>query len=341
MERKLKTIRIKFIGFTKEFNYLEFLPYKILKRHFNILISDKPEYVFCSVYGTPYEYCKYEGVRILFSGENYSPDFNLFDYAIGFDNLCYEDRFIKLNLSFFSKSDIKSVKKKHININQNVLDKKMTFCNFIYGHPAKDRDYFFKLLQTYKRVDSPGRHNYNMKNGFKAFSYDKKLEFQRQCKFTIAIESTSLKGFNTEKIIHAFSSKTIPIYYGDPNISKVYNSRAFINCHEFDSFDSVLNRIIELDNDDSKYLEMLSQPAILDTEKQTKHEQELEKFLINIFAQNLEKAYRRSRVYLPQSHNDKLKRYSFYLKVRLKLISLLYFFGFRRILSSIYFRRFK
>lgn len=52
--------------------------------------------------------------------------------------------------------------------------------------------------------------------------------------------------------------------------------------------------MIEIDNDDEKYLEMLRE-LIFDDGYIEQKEQQLEKFLINIFEQDKERAYRRPR----------------------------------------------
>lgn len=55
-----------------------------------------------------------------------------------------------------------------------------------------------------------------------------------------------------------------------------------------------------LDNDDQKYLEMLRQPILVNTDYPNQLAEDLERFVLNIFEQPLEQAYRRSRVYFPK-----------------------------------------
>ena len=71
-----KDIKIKFIGFWAGFDEENNFFTEVLKENFNVIITDSPDYIFCSVLGEPYEECNYEGVRIHFNGENYTPDFN-------------------------------------------------------------------------------------------------------------------------------------------------------------------------------------------------------------------------------------------------------------------------
>lgn len=78
----MKTVKINFCGFWGSFKKEDNLFYKILSRHFNVEISENPDFVICSNRGEPLEYMKYDCVRIMFMGENMSPDFTVFDYVI-------------------------------------------------------------------------------------------------------------------------------------------------------------------------------------------------------------------------------------------------------------------
>ena len=125
-------------------------------------------------------------------------------------------------------------------------------------------------------------------------SQEMKLEFLKTYKFTIAVESCCLEGFITEKILHAFATQSIPIYFGDPSVKKDFNGKAFINCSDYADFDEVLSKVIELDQDNDKYLQMLREPVFSKHYIENKRK-ELESFLLNIFEQRKEDAYRRPR----------------------------------------------
>ena len=77
-----------------------------------------------------------------------------------------------------------------------------------------------------------------------------KIAFERDYKFTMCFENTSSIGYTSEKIMEAFAGRTVPIYWGNPDIAEEFNPEAFINCHDFDSFEEVLEEIKRLDADD-------------------------------------------------------------------------------------------
>lgn len=307
----MKTVKIKFVGFWDGFDPELNIIYQILKKHYDVRIVDDPDYIICSMFGTPYEYCKYPQVRIMYSGENYVPDFNLVDYALCpypihfFDRCCYRPVLIG------NFGQAMALQTKDRNYPASILNEKPYFANFIAGHESEYniRGDFFKKLCKYKRVESPGIYLNNMPNSETVSFLDQsKNDFQRKCKFTLCFESTNHTGFITEKITDAFFGDTIPVYYGSSTVSDIFNPDAFINCNDYPSFDAAIEKIIELDQDDDKYLEMLRQPVFLDPEFAEKTLDDIEKFIINIFEQPIEKAYRRSMVYIPKEHEGFLKR---------------------------------
>src|SRR5262249_55166951 len=52
-------------------------------------------------------------------------------------------------------------------------------------------------------------------------------------KFVIAFENSSLSGYNTEKLTHAIEADCVPIYWGDPEIGRSFNTRRFVNGHDY------------------------------------------------------------------------------------------------------------
>ncbi len=136
------------------------------------------------------------------------------------------------------------------------------------------RNDFFTLLSKYKQVDAPGLCMNNMPPLGGHASPDEsrssrswtreKVDFLMSYKFTIAFENASYPGYVTEKIIDAMHANSIPIYWGTPLVCKDFNSRSFVNCNDYKSFEDVVARIIEIDNDDELYAKYLAEPYELE-----------------------------------------------------------------------------
>ncbi len=309
----MKTIKINFVGQPESFEPEWSFVYQVLRKFYDVQITENPDYIICDSFGSidslqaPYLYCDYPQVRIMENGENYIPDFNLVDYAVSRCPIYIQDRSFYLPGCIGEKNRWMSLPQKNRDYDMDFVKSKEFFCNFIAGHESEDniRGDFFKKLSEYKRVESPGSYLNNMPDGkCVQWNNSSKTDFQRKCKFTLCFESTSQYGFITEKITDAFYSDTIPVYYGSTTVTDIFNDKAFINCANYDSLDEVIERIKELDQDDEKYLDMLRQPILVDSEIPERIWRELERFVCHIFDQPLEKAYRRSRVYMPKTHND-------------------------------------
>ena len=117
-----------------------------------------------------------------------------------------------------------------------ILAAKTKFCNFLYSHRVPYREAFFKQLSAYKKVDAPGHSMNNMPAIDTRYAGDKwevKRQFLSPYKFTIAFESDTFPGYQTEKLYDAMLAQSIPIYCGDPFIGEIFNTRSFINAAEY------------------------------------------------------------------------------------------------------------
>ena len=144
---------------------------------------------------------------------------------------------------------------------------------------------------------------------------EEKLDYLKKSKFTIASESVVYPGFETEKLIDVFKTHSIPIYYGSDTIRNTFNDKSFINVDE-DNLDNMVNQIVEHDNNDKKYIEMLMECPLKDEFFTKNLYNNFEEFLLNIFSVTPQKAWRRPRYYyvnsvevsLKQMYEEKIKR---------------------------------
>ncbi len=320
----MKTVKINFSGFWPEFDKENNLLVNLLRDHFEVLISEDPDYLFVSMFDT-YSYLASDAVRIFYTAEPYAPDFNLCDYAIGFDPIRFfdergRDRYYRFPGSFFNlqegfKDYICGISYENA---KEALRRKKYFCNFIYGHHSDkgEREHIFEVFQKYKRVESPGRFMNNMPNGLIVPRTEAKFDFLRDCKFTISCESVVYPGFVSEKIMDPFLSNSIPVYYGSQYAEKEFNPDSYINLRSFGTIEEGLEYVKEIDQNDEKYIHMLMQPKFVSDRYLDDITDGLRDFLYGIFSLDKTAAYCRLAKAGDRAYEDMMKEYMRYSKSR-------------------------
>lgn len=272
----LKTIKINFTDFWGGFDKTDNYFYNLLKQNFNIEISDNPDFLFYSVFGS--SHLSYKCVKIFFTGENIGPNYNNCDYSMCHDYLD-NGKHYRLPLYILYGGYYELVDKK---VDDSLLNRK--FCNFIVSNGASlVRNNFFSKLCKYKMVDSGGRFMNNI-----GYAVDDKLKFQSDYKFSIAFENDAYRpnrdGYTTEKILEPMKVNSIPIYWGNTLIHKDFNRKSFINYHDFKSENELVEYIIHLDNNDDEYMKVMREPWLNDNKVlESLKEENIKKFLYNIF----------------------------------------------------------
>jgi len=289
-----KLVKLGFSGFWPNFDKKNNPFTHLLARYFEIEISDDPDFLIYSVF--EFDHTKYsKPVKIFYTGENVLPDFLKCDFALSFSYI-NSDRHYRLPLYwyrplYYLRLDSNSLieENEHGSIGIDVLRRdnesnlvsnldnltqprnitienlsnKEGFCSFLTSNPisGKYRTSFFRALSTYRKVHSGGKYFNNI--GEPVLN---KTDFLKKHKFHIAFENSSSPGYTTEKIVEAYLSETIPIYWGNKLVGQDFNKKAFICVHDFDGITDVINKVIELDNDNDQFLEMLNQPLFKDND---------------------------------------------------------------------------
>lgn len=315
---KKKEICLHFSDFPGKTN-IDFITNLLEKRYKIILDEANPDYIIYSVFGS--NFLRYtDAVRICFIGENVRPDFNLCDFAFSFDWLKYEDRHFRApNFVLYPQwEDL--LNRKSSNIAD--LSDKPSFCNFIYtngnGHPH--RVAFFNFLNGIMKVDSFGRFLRNSDHTIDApYSGDwskSKVDAQKKFRFSIAFENSETPGYTTEKIVHALSADTIPIYWGDPCVGRIFNPERFIDVREL-GFEGAVHRIKHLEENPEALIKMLNAPFFSDDAPLSDMTSDalLDKFSY-IFEQPVENAVRRERfLWGPKYENIRSRETSAYRRL--------------------------
>jgi len=247
MKRKIK---IEFSdwwpGFDKTDNYF----YNLLKEEFDVEISSNPDYLFFSVFGNHHQ--SYRCTKIFYTGENVAPTLGYCQWSFSFD-YSNDPRNYRLPHYLLYDGYYELIRPKVI----EESFAKRNFCNFVASNGnCSERNTFVQQLSKYKKVDSGGRWMNNI-----GYAVDDKLKFQSEYKFSIAFENNAYRpqhpGYTTEKIMQPMTVNSIPVYWGNPLIGKEFNTKSFVNFYDFENMGNMIEYIIELDNNDDKYLEML------------------------------------------------------------------------------------
>ncbi|MCX5706399.1 MAG: glycosyltransferase family 10 [Candidatus Omnitrophica bacterium] len=248
-----KLIKIGFSDFWPDFNKEDNLFSNLLRPFFELEISEDPDILFYSCYGTMF--LKHKCHRIFFTAENVRPNFRECDFSLSFDLSDYHGHNLRLPLYIFTYLEYL----KHPKDPEKILSQKKKFCNMVVSNPnVTERNSFFLLLNNLLRVDSGGRHFNNI-----GFRVKDKLSFMKDYKFTIAFENSSYPGYVTEKIIQPMLVDSIPIYWGNPMIYQDFNTKSFINANEFNSLKELAEYVVEVENNDTLYKRILSEPYLL------------------------------------------------------------------------------
>jgi len=210
-----------------------------------------------SVFGEPKFNRSDNTVYIQFSGESNYKDPSLFDInfipsnetsnCIVFPYAAFNILHEKLSIDYF--------------LNKRIYDTTLNnkFCLFAVSNGnCSQRNNFYNKLSKYKHIDSCGKHlnNMNGKNCPGKHNSQEFKDFVSNYKFMICFENVSKPNYFTEKLINAYYSKTIPIYWGCPNIDDYINMDSILYLKP-DFSENDVNELIEtiehLDNQPDQY----------------------------------------------------------------------------------------
>lgn len=248
-------IKIQMLDFWGDYGVSEdnFFTKLLRKYGFNFEIVDKnPDIIFFSVFGSYHQDDNYHKRNIIdrnikkvfYTGEN-RPVVKDADLNLTFQNSSkYNNIRLPLWILYGYDKGITLTKK-------NISG----FCCFVYSNNVAFRNNFCEKLSNYKKVDCGGSSLNNVGGKVKD-----KIEFQKKYKFCIAYENGATPGYTTEKILEAYKSNCIPIYYGSETITDDFNPKTFINAHDFDNEDDLIHYIKKVDTDEKLYNSFLNKP---------------------------------------------------------------------------------
>jgi hypothetical protein len=278
MKNKLKVDFTDFWGgfdpnhnfWTIMFNKLN-IPYEVVNYNSDLLIS--------SCFGANWYNKKYNK-RLFWTGENWfrmdtrvqqldgNRIIDFFDKVYSFDYNNYENHYrlplwlidcIESNIIDFNK-DLRLKNK-----DQLFLEfKSKKFCTFVQGNGnCEFRNQFFHNLSEIEIVDSFGPL---FNNTGQILDRPGKIDKTKSYKFSLSFENSEYDGYVSEKIIDAFKSDVIPIYWGGTKISQEFNDRSFIDVNQL-GMNKSIELVKELNNNFDLYWEYYNQKIISDNQK--------------------------------------------------------------------------
>ena len=236
-------------------------PYKTIR--YEECSEDKiPDIVFYSIFHKIHQENLFKNCKkVFFTGENRcldkTADLNLtFDHSTSYNNIRLPLWLLYLNTAWGGK---KWSYPKDITLTPD--DKGREFCAFVYSNDrAKFRNKFCKKLsKKYRKVTCGGDCLNNIGQKVK-----NKILFQRGFKFCIAFENNLRPGYTTEKILDAFRSNCIPIYYGSDRVHEDFNPETFINGHDFENYDRLIEYVQKVDTKANLYQKFLNKSVFSD-----------------------------------------------------------------------------
>jgi hypothetical protein len=235
--------------------------------------NDDPDLLFFTVYSNNHKkYDMNKVIKILYTGENFRPNFTDCHYSLSFDYMDdtrnYRLPLWALILNWFDREYRDERDQAYLHSIKDFMQKKIptkkSFCSFIASNPVGKRLDFVPKLNRYKGIDCAGRvyNNVSLVKGRGDQIY--KIDFLKDYKFNISFENSSNPGYCTEKIINSMFAGCIPIYWGDPLVSNDFNEESFFNWHKYENDDIFIEQIIKVNESDKLYREMINQPWFKD-----------------------------------------------------------------------------
>jgi hypothetical protein len=220
-------------------------------------------------------------------GEPYYPEpsNDIADYFIGSFYLDYPNytRFphYYLYLHFFIKNGI-IPSLDFFKMTDRTYNQKTKFCSMVSRSMHGKRGRFFEKLNKYKKVETNASPYHDFSIPFDGTSLNStlpKINHLKDYKFNIAFENNyrahyssypnaiiengelnNMNGLINEKLVEPFVAGVIPIYWGSDRVHEEFNSNTFLNYFDFNSEDELIEKIIELDNNDNLYNSYFKEP---------------------------------------------------------------------------------
>lgn len=284
------------IGFADYFPGVpEFFTSWLSEEYIVIRDDENPDYLFFCDENFGQKNLEYNNkgcVKIFYTGENRRAGNYACHYAITFDHYSLEENkhyrlplYVLVDWVLKNKLNHKTILETERNEEDIALKKR--FCGFVVSNPRclPRNDMFHKLSTFYKQVDSAGPLFNN--TGFVLPRGDdgiiKKLEFLKECKFSLCYENGSYPGYVTEKLYEAWLGGTVPIYWGSDTVTTDFDGPGFINRNDFVNDIEFINYIKFADVNKFLYKQLYMSKILTHQNRYMRPERFLEWFRNNVW----------------------------------------------------------
>jgi len=159
-------------------------------------------------------------------------NFDIFDYVISHYDID-DDRHLWMP-NYVRRHGLNVFSMTNALYEQNRQKQKPKNIQFCYSNATcEPRNQAFHALNNLTPIDCGGKL-FNTGLEFLPREHHIYIDRLAEYKFIFAYENAQFPGYNTEKIVHALMAGSVPLYWGDPNIEKVWNPRSFINLNTQD-----------------------------------------------------------------------------------------------------------
>lgn len=254
---KKKEIRVAFVDNCGSKEILDALG----EKYSPVLDEKNPELLFYGNFGL--KHLRYNCIKVFISQECVAPDFNECDYAMTSNKIDFDGRNMYMPPAFFQH--LREAGPSLPSLTPELSRRR--FCSFIYsqrkeGWGSQLRAEFCERLMKYKQVDCPGKvlHNYDAPELSVRHANDwnaSKIRFLGKYKFNIAFENCNCRGYITEKMSDPLLAGCVPIYWGSEGDLGIFPREAVICANDYPNIDALIERVIEVDNNDEEYMRML------------------------------------------------------------------------------------
>lgn len=265
-----------FVDFWKGFNP---------KKHWLCSELENVEGVCYSVFGN--RFSEVQGSpRIFFSAENFweqEDRFRLSDYS--FSHHMHDDpelghvitdhtRILNFTAKLGPRRVVDLIQRRLNKSNDELRQKtrnQKPYCTMVNRRRVEHRVELFHALNDSLGVVSAGSLLNNTDIEV-PWGWDNLREFESGYMFALVTENLRKRGYTTEKLFNALLASTIPIYLGDPDVSKHFNTDAFIDYADFDTDQALLDHVLEVAENEDMRMQYLLQPMVLDKHMNGIHE---------------------------------------------------------------------